>query len=145
MKESHHQIISIKGLAEKLRRELNISLKSLSDKITHISKLEKSSWRLLDEVDVSTRSKIQEVDRAAEEQVSNFYNFFLFSNFIIYIDKCYNWTLSNKYRHFGALYVNSEDVWSLMPCIIAGTPKFVAFTQSARNTPGYNDTIHDML
>ena len=69
MKESHHQIISIKGLAEKLRRELNISLKSLSDKITHISKLEKSSWRLLDEVDVSTRSKIQEVDRAAEEQV----------------------------------------------------------------------------
>ena len=57
------------GLAEKLRRELNISLKSLSDKITHISKLEKSSWRLLDEVDVSTRSKIQEVDRAVEEQV----------------------------------------------------------------------------
>ena len=66
---SKHKIIQLEELATNLREEMERKLKSLSDKITEVSKSEKSTWQELDKDETKVAEYIAEVDRVSNRKV----------------------------------------------------------------------------
>jgi len=65
----HHKIREIEQLAEMLREETRKAMKSLSDKITELYKLEKKAWGDLDDIEVKVGEMVQEVEKTTANQV----------------------------------------------------------------------------
>ena len=63
------------GLFDKLEEEIfshfDAIVKSTGEKITKICKLEKESWKVLDDEEEQCAKKIQMIEKAGEERVSN--------------------------------------------------------------------------
>ena len=63
------------GLLDKIEKEIishfDAIVKSTGEKITKICKLEKESWKVLDDEEEQCAKKIQMIEKAGEERVSN--------------------------------------------------------------------------
>ena len=69
LNSTRHDVIQLEELATKLREEMKVELKSLSDKITEASKLEKTKWRDLDQMETRVKGLVEEVDSVEKLEV----------------------------------------------------------------------------
>ena len=68
--DQHHRFNTLNKFKEEITAYFNNLLKSASDKITEICKLDKQIWRTLDDEEVECKEKIQIIEPARDEQVN---------------------------------------------------------------------------
>ena len=68
--DQHHKYNTLNKFQEEITAYFNKLLKSASDKITEIYKLDKQIWRTLDDEEVECKEKIQIIETARDEQVN---------------------------------------------------------------------------
>ena len=68
--ETNHRFNTLNKFQEEITAYFNKLLKSASDKITEICKLDKQIWRTLDDEEVECKVKIQIIENTRDEQVN---------------------------------------------------------------------------
>ena len=68
--KKNHRFNALNKFQEEITAYFNKLLKSASDKITEICKLDKQIWRTLDDEEVECKEKIQIIETTRDEQVN---------------------------------------------------------------------------
>ena len=68
--DSCHKYVSIANLEEKITAHFDELLKSVSNKMTEICKLDKTIWKKLDDIEDQCKRKITLIEQICEQKVA---------------------------------------------------------------------------
>ena len=71
--QTEHHISSLDELEKEITSQYNESLKVVSDRRTIICKMEKDSWKALDDEELACKDKIERIEKARDELVNKYY------------------------------------------------------------------------
>ena len=81
-----HNFQSLNLMKQEITAHFKNLLKSASDKITEICKLDKQVWKMLDKEEIQCKVKIKKIEQARDDQVKSMYR--LLHIYRILVFKC---------------------------------------------------------